>query len=111
MFSGVVLFFLLVSFLPLQIPRGIQSHYEKAEELRRKGDLTAAEAEYDLILGEGYLELARVRSAQADYITAVNFFETAARYRPVRNDFLIESAIAYFHAEQYDKSLTTLNGV
>jgi len=55
MYSGFALFLFLFLLHPLQAPRdSFQQHYKKAEALRRKGDLTGAEAEYKAILGEAY---------------------------------------------------------
>ena len=110
MFSGFAPFLLLLSLLPFQASRdSFQLHYEKAEALRRAGNLNGAEAEYTLILGEAYHKLGRVRSAQADYVAAVSAFEAAAGYRPDSDEVLIDLAVAYFQAEQYDKALDPLN--
>ncbi|HEY6119442.1 MAG TPA: tetratricopeptide repeat protein [Pyrinomonadaceae bacterium] len=108
MHSGCVLLLLLLTF-PIQTPReSFQLHYEKAEALRRGGDLLAAEAEYKAILGEAYFRFGRVAAAQSDYADSVRAFEAAASFRPNINQVLIELAIAYFHVEQYEKALEPL---
>ena len=109
MFSGVVCFLLLLSPLPIQTPLdSIQQHYEKAEALRRAGNLSAAEAEYTAILGEAYYKLGRVRLVQPDYSESVIALEAASAYRPDSNVILVDLAIAYFHLEQYEKALDPL---
>src|SRR6185369_4202329 len=108
MHSGSALLFLLL-FVPTQTPRdSFQIHYEKAESLRRSGNLAAAELEYKAILAEAYFKLGRVFSAEANYSDSLHTFETAATYRPDSNDLLIELAIAYFHTDQYEKALDPL---
>src|SRR5258705_11017556 len=110
MSSAVACLLLLVSLLSLQTPRdSFQLHYEKAEALRRSGNLTGAEAEFRAILGEAYHKLGRVRSAQGNYAAAVIPLEAAAGVRPDSDELLIDLAIAYFHAEQYEKALIPLS--
>jgi tetratricopeptide (TPR) repeat protein len=112
MHFGVACLLLFVSLLPIQGPGdSIQSHYEKAEALRSRGDLVGAEAEYAAILGQAYRQLGRVRSAQANYSAAVKMLETALTYPPESDETLIDLAIAYFRAEEYEKALTTLSKV
>ncbi len=109
MHSGSALLLLLFLLFPIQTPRdSFQLHYEKAEALRRSGDLSAAEAEYKAILGEAYFKLGRVSAAQPNYPESVRALEAAAAYRPDSTEVLIELAIAYFHVEQYDKALDPL---
>ena len=108
MYSGSALLLLLLLF-PAQTPRdSFQIHYEKAEALRRSGDLSGAEAEYKVILGEAYFRLGRVSAAQPNYPESLRALELAAAYRPDATEVLIELAIAYFHMEQYDKALNPL---
>ncbi len=110
MYSGFAFFLFLFLLFPLQTPHdSFQLHYEKAEALRRRGDLTAAEAEYQAILDEAYYKLGRVRLAQTDYPESVTALEAAARYRPESGDVLVDLAIAHFHLEQYEKALENLN--
>src|SRR6266404_2490653 len=109
---GAVLFLALSVLLPIQTPRdSFQLHYEKAEALRRKGDLSAAEAEYVAILSETYYTLGRILSAQTSYPESVAALEAAVTYRPDSNEVLIDLAIGYFHVNKYDKALAALNKV
>src|SRR6266404_4576853 len=106
--SAFLLFVCLLS--PPQIPRDyFQLHYEKAEALRRSGNLDGAEAEFKTILGEAYSKLGEAASIQANYAEAVSALEAAAGYRAESSEALVELAIAYFHNEQYDKALGPLN--
>jgi len=67
--------------LPVQTPRdSFKLHYEKAEALRRKGDLSAAEAEYTAILSETYYTLGKILLAQPNYPESVAALEAAANY-------------------------------
>src|SRR5258705_7068673 len=110
MYSGSAFLFLLFLLLPVQTPRdSFQLHYERAEALRRSGDLVAAEAEYKTILGEAYFNLGRVSAAQPNYPESVRALEAAAVYSPDSYAVLLELAIAYFHLEQYEKALEPLS--
>ncbi len=110
MFSGPPLFLLLFSLLPVQTSGdSIQLHYQKAEALRRSGNLSGAEAEFTAILGQAYHKLGRVRLAQANNAAAVNALETAVGYRPDSDGVLIDLGVAYFQAQQYDKALNPLS--
>jgi tetratricopeptide (TPR) repeat protein len=105
--SAFLLFVCLLS--PPQIPRDyFQLHYEKAEALRRSGNLDGAEAEFKAILGEAYSKLGEAASIQANYAEAVSALEAAAGYRGESSETLVDLAIAYFHNEQYDKALGLL---
>ena len=107
---GAALFLALSLLLPVQSPRdSFKLHYEKAEALRRKGDLSAAEAEYAAILSETYYTLGKILSAEPNYPESVTALEAAAAYSPNSNEVLIDLAITYFHLEQYDKALVALN--
>jgi tetratricopeptide (TPR) repeat protein len=83
----------------------IRQHYEAAEAARLAGNLDAAESEYIAILGEGYSRLGRIYSARSDYTLAVAVLEAAQRHRPDSAEVLLELAIAYFNAQQYEKAL------
>jgi tetratricopeptide (TPR) repeat protein len=112
MSSGSAFLLLLFLLLPFQTPRdSIQLHYEKAETLRRNGNLSAAEAEYTAILGEAYYKLGRVRLTQSNYSGSVDALEAAAGYGTQPDEVFIELAIAYFQTEQYDKALKPLKTV
>lgn len=109
MFFGVVSFLLLFSLLPIQGPSdSIQAHYKKAEALRSAGDLSGAEAEFTVILGEAYYKLGRIRLVQPNYSDSVVALQAAAAYRPNGNEALIDLAIAYFHLEQYEQAINAL---
>lgn len=105
--------YLRASFLPLlplllvlfQSPDdSIRRHYESAEAQRRAGNLPAAEAEYKNILAEAYHRLGRIHSAQSNYGRAIKALEASVAHRPASTDVLVDLAIAYFHAEQYEKA-------
>ncbi|MCM3901800.1 MAG: tetratricopeptide repeat protein, partial [Pyrinomonadaceae bacterium] len=109
---GAVLFLVLSLLLPAQSPRdSFKLHYERAEALRRKGDLSAAEAEYAAILSETYYKLGKILSAQANYPESVTALEAAAAYSPDSDQVLIDLAIGYFQIRKYDQALTALNNV
>jgi tetratricopeptide (TPR) repeat protein len=112
MSSGYAFLLLLFLLLPVQTPRdSIQLHYEKAETLRRSGNLSAAEAEYAAILGEAYYKLGRVRLAQSNFAGAVEALEAATGYGTPSDQLLVDLAIAYFQNEQYEKALDPLQRV
>jgi len=99
----VVPIFLLFTF---QSPQdSIRKHYDAAETQRRAGNLAAAETEYVAILAEGYRNLGRINSTQKEYTKATAALEAAALYSSDSEAVLIDLAIAYFEAEQYDKAL------
>jgi tetratricopeptide (TPR) repeat protein len=81
-----------------------RERYEAAEAHRRAGNLEAAEAEFAAILGEAYHRLGNVYSAQGDYRGAVTALEGAASYQPDSTEALVDLAIAYFRADQYEKA-------
>jgi tetratricopeptide (TPR) repeat protein len=100
----------LVPFLLLlttfQTPQDlIQRHYEAAEAQRRAGNLAAAEKEYAAILNEGYARLGKICLAEKEYEKAIAAFESANHFAANSDDLMIDLAIAYFNAEQYDKAL------
>jgi tetratricopeptide (TPR) repeat protein len=101
---------LLLLLAVFQTPQdSFRQHYEAAEAHRRAGNFSAAEAEYKIILGEGYGKLGKIYSAQKVYQEAVTAFEDAALYRPDDQALLIDLAIAYFDAGQYKKALDPLS--
>jgi tetratricopeptide (TPR) repeat protein len=112
MFFGVASFLLLFSLFPTQAaPDSIQTHYQKAEALRKAGDLNGAEAEFNAILGEAYYKLGRIRLAEQKYSDSLAALESAASYRPADNEVLIDLGIAYFHLEKYEQALAPLKTV
>jgi len=105
---------LLLAFLPhtLQSPQdSIRQHYEAAEAHRQAGNLAAAEVEYTSILTEGYGQLGKIYLAQKEYGRAATALEGATLYVPDSEAVLIDLAIAYFDAEQYDKALAAAGKV
>ena len=105
-------FLLLVLLISPQVPRdSFQLHYERAEALRRRGDLNAAESEYKAILGEAYFKLGRIFGTQKNYPAAVTALESAVGYGPESTAVLIELAIACFQVEKYEQALAALNKV
>src|SRR5262245_58518898 len=113
MLSGPISFLLLVTFLlPVQTPRdSIQLHYQKAEALRRAGNPAGAETEYTAILSEAYLQLGKVRLAQAQYPAAVETLEAATASGADSDQTLIDLSIAYFYTERYQQALKPLQQV
>src|SRR5436853_6844509 len=93
----------------LQSPQNLlKQHYEAAEAHTRAGNLAAAETEYKAILAVGYYRLGKVYSAQQAYQSAITAFEAAARFGPDSQETLIDLAIAYFNAEQFDQARAPL---
>ncbi len=96
----------LLFLLVFQTPQDkIRKHYELAEAARHAGNLGAAESEYAVILGEGYERLGRIYSARSDYPLALMFLEAAQKYQPNSPEVLVDLAIAYFGAQQYERAL------
>ena len=58
---------------------------------------------------EGYERLGWIYSARSDYQLAVTVLEAAGRYRPDSPELLVDLAIAYFSAQQYEKALVAAN--
>jgi tetratricopeptide (TPR) repeat protein len=83
----------------------IRKHYEAAERQKQAGNLAAAEAEYTAILAEAYGGIGKINSARKEYAKATTALEAASLYAPDSQAVLIDLAIAYFDAEQYDKAL------
>jgi len=105
------LFFLLsIFFFPPQADL-FRKHYEAANAYHRAGNYAAAEAEFKVILAEAYERLGKVYSAQNNYPASVGAFESAGAMRPNSTDGLVELAIAYFHAGQYEKGIEPLQRV
>lgn len=96
----------LFALLIYQSPQDtIRRHYQAAEAARQAGNLEAAESEYAAILGEGYQRLGKIYSARSDFGRALTVFESAQKYRPNSAEVLVDLAIAYFGAQQYEKAL------
>ena len=100
---------LLLLLIVFQAPQDtLRQHYEAAEAHRRAGNLTAAEAEFQAILGEAYGKLGKIYSAQKAYRDATAALENAVLYRPDNQEVLVDLAIAYFDTGQYKKALEPL---
>ncbi|MCU1267826.1 MAG: Tetratricopeptide repeat protein [Acidobacteria bacterium] len=103
---------ILLSLVFFQSPQDtLRQHYEAAEAQRLAGNLSAAEAEYAAILADGYARLGKTYAAQAKYKEAISALEASGLYQPESEEALIELAIAYFGAGQYEKGLVPLQKV
>jgi len=85
----------------------VQKSLQAAEIQRRAGDLAGAEREYKAVLAEGYGKLGKIYAAEKKYQPAIGALESARLYGADSEEVLIDLAIAYFDAEQYDKALST----
>ena len=107
-FSSVVLLLYLLS-APFQSPQDkLRQHYEAAQAHSRAGRLAEAETEYSAVLGEGYGKLGRIYSVEKKYSEAISTLEGASRYQPDSQEVLIDLAIAYFDAEQFNRAFDPL---
>ena len=86
-----------------------RQHYEAAEAQRRAGNLVAAQMEYEAVLRASYYTLGRIYSAQAKYDASITVLEFTAARQQASSKVLLDLAIAYFHAQQYQKALATLD--
>ena len=103
---SAIIFCLLLP-LSYQSPQDtIRRHYESAETARQAGNLEAAQSEYAAILGEGYRRLSRIHLARSEYQFALTVLEPAQKYQQESPELLVDLAIAYFGAQQYEKALT-----
>lgn len=113
-FPSVLL--LLLTLIAFQAPGdSFRKQYEAAERFRREGNLAAAEAEYSSILSRAYPVLGKVYTAQSNYTAAIAALEesaaAAARNSDSPEETLVELAIAYFYAGQYQKAAEPLGKV
>jgi pentatricopeptide repeat protein len=98
---------LLVLLVVFQSPQdSIRRHFQAAEAHRLAGNLGAAEAEFGAILAEAYGRLGKIYSARKQYKEAITVLESAAIHQPDSQEVLIDLAIAYFDAGQYERALT-----
>jgi superkiller protein 3 len=104
-FSPSVVPLLLLVFVFQTPPDSVQKHFQAAEAQRRAGDPAGAEKEYKSVLAEGYGKLGKVYAAEKKYPQAVRALESARLYGADSEELLIDLAIAYFNAEQYQKAL------
>ena len=107
--SLIILSFLLppLSFNPPQ-ETTLAQRYEAAQELVRAGKLTEAETELKAILAAQYRRLMKIYGALTKRELALEAAETAAKYQPMDSDLLIEVAMSYLEAAQFDKALDPL---
>lgn len=100
---------LLLLLLVFQSPQdALRQHSEAAEAQRRARNFVEAEKEYRAVLAAGYGQLGKIYSAEKNYQQAIATLEFATLYRPDSQEVLIDLAIAYFDAEQYEKALEPL---
>src|SRR5207302_10981675 len=98
---------LLLFIFVFQSPQDrVQRHFQSAETRRRAGDLAGAEQEYKAVLAEGYGKLGKIYATEKKYQQAIDALESARLHGPESEALLIDLAIAYFDAEQYEKALS-----
>ena len=103
---------LVLLLLVFQSPQdSIRKHYEAAESHRLAGNLAAAESEFSAILAESYDGLGKIYTARKQYQEAVTVLESAAGRAPDSQQVLLDLAIAYFDAGQYQKAFVPLRKV
>lgn len=107
--SLIILSFLLppLSFNPPQ-EATLAQRYEAAQELVRAGKLAEAETELKAILAAQYRRLMKIEGALTKRELALEAAETAANYQPTDSDLLIEVAMSYLEAAQFNKALDPL---
>jgi len=110
----MVLSLLILSFLlpPLSFnsPQDatLGQRYEAAQELVRTGKLAEAETELKAILAAQYRRLMKTYGALRNRESALEAAGAAANYQSTDSDFLVELAMAYLEAAQFDKALDPL---
>ena len=104
----IILSFLLppLSFNPPQ-EKTLAQRYEAAQEMVRAGKLAEAETELKAILAAQYRRLMKTYGALSKREPALAAAEAAANYQSTDND-LIETAMLYLEAAQFDKALAPL---
>src|ERR1044072_4269468 len=107
--SLIILSFLLPP-LSLNPPQDttLSQRYEAAQALVRAGKLAEAETELKAILAAQYLRLMKTYGALSKREQALEAAEAAANYQATDSDLLIEVAVAYLEAAQFDKALDPL---
>src|SRR5580704_10507880 len=86
----------------------LSQHYEAAEANRRSGKIVEAQAEYRATLAEGYSKLGKIHSALKEYKEAVQAFQSAGAYGTDSAQALVDLAIAYFNAGQFNDAFEPL---
>ena len=107
--ASIPLFFSIFFFQ--QQPDLFRKHYDAATAAHRAGNYAAAEAEFRIILAEGYHRLGKVYLAQQRYQASVGALESAAAAQPTNTEPLVDLAIAYFYTGQYSKGVQPLQRV
>ena len=107
--SLIILSFLLppLSFNPPQ-DTTLAQRYEAAQALVRAGKLAEAETELKAILAAQYRRLMKTYGALQKREPALEAAEAAANYRSTDTNLLIETAMVYLEAAQFDKALNPL---
>src|SRR4051794_34684405 len=85
----------------------IQQRLKLADQHRKIGKVTEAEAEYKRALFEAYAVLGKVLNAEGEYERAIRALERAAPDSKSEKG-LVDLAIAYFYAGQYEKAFGPL---
>ena len=97
-----------LSFKPPPQDQTLGQRYEAAQELVRAGKLAEAEIELKAILAAQYRSLMKTYGALSKREPALEAAEAAANYQSTDSDLLLEMAIAYLEAAQFDKALSPL---
>ena len=105
--SLIVLSFLLSPFNSPQ-DATLAQRYESAQQLARAGKLAEAETQFKSILAAEYRTLTKINAALMNRERALEAAETAANYQSQDGALLMELALAYLEAAQFDKALDPL---
>jgi tetratricopeptide (TPR) repeat protein len=107
--SSIVLSLLLLP-LPLNSLQDatLGQRYEAAQNLARAGKLAEAETELKTLLAEEYRRLTKIDAALMNRERALEAAEAAATYRSQDSSLLIDLAMGYLEAAQFDKALDPL---
>ena len=106
---SIVLSLLLLP-LPPNSPQDqtLGRRYEAAQELARTGKLAEAEDEFKLILTAEYRKLIKIYAALMNRERALETAEAVANYQSQDSELLIELALTYLEAGQFNKALNPL---
>src|ERR1041385_1780120 len=107
--SLIILSFLLPP-LSFNSPQdaSLAQRYEAAQELVRAGKLAEAETELKAILAAQYRRLMKIYGALQKREQGLEAGEAAANYQATDSDLLIEMAMLYLEAAQFNKALDPL---
>src|ERR1051326_7394501 len=97
--------FLLLTFIQAQ-GDFFRPHYEAAQAYQRDGNFGAAEAEFNIVLGEAYHRLGNVYSAESNYERSLEALQSACKLQPKSARLLVDLSIAYFHLGRYSEGVT-----